>query len=759
MAIRTIYEISKPSYKFYSVERAGFTSVTEMASSAVTDCLQLGSFTLSNVHFIHTQTGARVDAISWPVLETVPVPSTVSPGEGYQVNDILEIPGNYEANLKIKVTKTFRSNGAVRAVSVLNAGDQRQLPAEDKVTRWPDPSLGSTTLTYSATFTVQGNVVNQSNLKPTSVDPYPGWMFQLSPNSTTNPWFKAFGNDGSEGAGNFSAAGIAAGTSLDATQVPGSSRWPQNGFWTADHKFIDKKILVGQEVILRGDAADLPDHRSVIQPDTFITGVFPIKVVTGITSKPAPGITTGTVPNWWKETTEEFLWISTSKPVTVYKGDPIGVRGTKLKINDTKTQLPAGFTAILEGGGAVDPLSDTVGVRGNVAQITNNSKYVLVNNLVTENTYNPYIYAGQEVTSTNPLGTIGPAVDKNAVTVISVNSTGPTSANVELSEPITFSTAGESLNFVFGEPQPWRVAFEAVSNKTNPSAGSQTLNVYAATSLQLTDTGKIADIWNVGGTAIVDRAGMMGNKPTGTAGAPNTANPDEGFLNREKRVGTNPEVYPLNYQLTLTDRGMFFGLWEGTWSVIQKTKARSTSDKDAYFNWFVIQRPVNRYTGAPLTVGRCPVFCINSVGYKYWKFVVREEDVLHPQQGDPDNKRDYINATGAIVQESTPYRIPADSHTQDSYAILNTTNQISLTEDSKYLISFVHNLTSPRFRYSEEIDMIGQTSADVCMAGNDLSITSYNESGPRIYRALPSNNPYNTGLRVVALRDVTWLGA
>lgn len=760
MAIRTIYEISKPSYKFYSVERAGFTSVTEMASRAITDCLQLGSFTLSNVHFVHSVTNSRVDAISWPVYERTAVPAAGAAGVGYRVGDIVETPGNFESNLTVRVSKTWAGNGVVRELAITKAGDQRDQPLIDKVTQWPAVAP-SATATYTTTFIVQGNVTNSANAAPTVVNPYPNWIGPYNAASAIpNPWSRAFGADGSEGVGTTNSP-ISDTNGNDVSSAFGTlpSRWPQNGFWT-DVEFDQQTILIGQEVILRLDDTVLPDYRSVVPPGTVITGVNPIRVITGLgISRLPPGSQPGSQNRWFKETTERYTWIATNNPVTLYKGDSIGVRGKGLKVDDTGTKLPAGFTAIIEAGGGVDPLSDTVGVRGNVAQTTANSKYVRVNSLVTEATYNPTLYAGQEVTSLNPLGTIGPAVDKNAVTIVSVNPLGPTSANIELSEPITFSQAGEALNFAFGDPQPWRLCFEVVKNITNPAVGAQTLNVYAGTSLQLTDTGNIANIWNIAGTSIVDRAGMMGAQPTGTNGAPNANNPDEGFLNREKRVGKNPEVYPLNYQLTLTDRGMFFGLWEGTWSVLQKTKARSTSDKDAYFNWFVIQRPVNRYTGVPLTVGRSPVFCINSVGYKYWKFVVREEDILHPQQGDPENKREYVDpVTGVFSTVNTPYRVPADAHTQDSYAVLNTTNQISLTEDSKYLISFVHNLTSPRFRYSEEIDMIGQTSADVCMAGNDLSITAYNESGPRIYRALPSNNPYNTGLRVVALRDVTWLG-
>lgn len=774
MAIRTIYEISKPSYKFYSVERAGFTSVTEMASSAITDCLQLGSFTLSNVHFVHTVTNARVDAVSWPVLERTVVPTTEGTGPipggglGYRVGDRIVVPGPFEANLAMTVATTHRGNGTVRTLTITNAGDQRQLPDAEKATAWPIPARGAVG-TYTTTFTCQGNVQNNASSAPTVIAVDQRMNFVYTQSSITNfnigaglPWVQAFGIDGSGGRGTRPPAAALTNSANPVQSINDlpESRHPLTGFW-AFIKFDAEQIYVGQEVILRTDDTFLPDPTSVIPPNTYITKVNAFRLIDGLrqsvvtVNRDNPDASTFR----FVEKTGLYCWMETNNPITVRRGDPIGLRGSGLVISDEGTKLPAGFTCVLQSGGAVDPLTDTVGVFGNVAQTTNNSKYVTINNMVTENTYNPYLYAGQEVTSTNPFGTIGPAVDKDAVTVVGVNPTGPTSANVELSEPITFSQAGESLHFVFGDPQPWRICFEVVQNTTNPAVGAQTLNVYAGTALQLTDTGSVSRIWNMTGTSVVDRAGMLGARPTGTDGAPNPLNPIEGFLNREKRVGKNPEVYPLNYQLTLTDRGMFFGLWEGSWSVLQKTKARSTSDKDAYFNWFVIQRPVNRYTGVPLTVGRCPVFCINSVGYKYWKFVVREEDILHPQQGDPDNQRDYIDpVTSAFLKEATPYRVPADAHTQDSYAILNTTNQISLTEDSKYLISFVHNLTSPRFRYSEEIDMIGQTSADVCMSGNDLSITAYNESGPRIYRALPANNPYNTGLRVCALRNVTWLG-
>jgi hypothetical protein len=300
---------------------------------------------------------------------------------------------------------------------------------------------------------------------------------------------------------------------------------------------------------------------------------------------------------------------------------------------------------------------------------------------------------------------------------------------------------------------------------------------YAATDVQLQDNGNIARVTNWQGN-VVDRAGMMGDAIArwNYAGAGSIVSgsvlgdvpgvleikpdnldetrPELGFYNRKKRVANYPEAYPLNYIMTATNRGLFFGMYEGNWSVAQKSETNFKNQLDSWFSWFLIQRPVDRITGKVYTSGRAPVFCINSVGYKYWKFIVREADAMHPTQGDPEQLSQYLDTTGNVITQVTPFRVPADQHTIDSHAILNTTDQIALTEDSKFLISFLNNLTTPRFRYSQELDMLGQTSADVCMAGNDISITAYSETSSRTYRALPANKPYNAGLRIVVLKDL-----
>lgn len=232
----------------------------------------------------------------------------------------------------------------------------------------------------------------------------------------------------------------------------------------------------------------------------------------------------------------------------------------------------------------------------------------------------------------------------------------------------------------------------------------------------------------------------------------------QGFVNRKLRVADHPEAYPLSFMATFTTRGIFFGVWEGSWTVMQKSKNRQISERDAWFNWVLCQRPVDRNTGHTRTNGQSPVFCVNSVGYKYWKFIVRERDTVHPTQGDRETKHYVYNKqylpNGGVFERYTPFRVPADKHTEDSHALLNTTEQIALTEDSKYLVSFLYNLTTPRFRYSDELDMIGQTAADVAMASNNLKLTTYGEPNERTYRSLGANLPYNMGLRIVVLTDL-----
>lgn len=315
--------------------------------------------------------------------------------------------------------------------------------------------------------------------------------------------------------------------------------------------------------------------------------------------------------------------------------------------------------------------------------------------------------------------------------------------------------------------QPWRIGFRndrLVTLKNtqgqNPSPPpsihqdkflTQNIAVAVATSLQLGDDGKWQGIPNSQG-ALQAVAGAVGAPYAPSFSVYDNImtsdNVSTGFINREKRFpawqtdtqGTgssaqqiiNPAVgaannngaaSPLNYRLTITNRGFFLGVFEGNWaSVIDG----SLITADNLFNWILVQRPVNKDTGATLVTGKSPVFCINCVNKQYWRFVVRESDIPHP---------------------SLPVR--AEFHSEDNFKLINPYNQVSLTEDKRYTVSFIHNLNTPRFRYSEELDLISIVSADIIMESVNIPITAYGSN--RIYTSLPCNSAFNTGAKVLVL--------
>ena len=266
--------------------------------------------------------------------------------------------------------------------------------------------------------------------------------------------------------------------------------------------------------------------------------------------------------------------------------------------------------------------------------------------------------------------------------------------------------------------QPWRIMFDVTS--------AQRVFMYVATPLQLNDDGKAAaELTGVNGSP-VDIIGSVGEQigATGLTAdgnlVPTSDSSTKGLVNRELRVGTNGSSYPLSYRLVISPRGIWLGVWE---------EAVST-ESSLFFNWVLVQRPVDRTTGAVYTGGKAPVFCVNSVGGKYWQFTVREEDIIRPGK-----------------------RRPADSNTPDSEAVLNTKNQVSLSEDGKYVVTFPSRLNTSRYRYPHELDMMGVTSADVVSQYSDVPLQFYGEQTSRVYKALHASGGNNIGMRVLILQS------
>lgn len=750
-----IYEVDKSiTDRFYAVERAGYTDVGSVIRDVITDMQRYQWFSVKVTKIID-RNNFIVSTYDWPPTERVI--EVNKGGKGYASGNWIEAVLPTGANIKFTVNTVANGTvggGAITAINVKWPGNyqvstQANIQTVYAATKetlsiancWFDkPSnVGVATTgieSYADSIVVQGNVTN-------TVGGSVSDQTAEAPSGDTAQWKSDYGSNG--GGGTLGKA------------------WPQDGFWfnVANAYGIGSgtttgNIYIGQTVEIDTSASyavtsNIPSDTRIVQIGTF-------------KRKDGWSVKANADGNFTMLLTDA-VWVKVNKPITVASGDKIKFKGTDATVKTTTVAWPKAWRTIVEAGGAVDPLNDQFGVSGDVVTTTTNSKYVRVTSITTAANWPAEIFEGQFVTSDILPGSIG----EDSVYVESVTmEPGGVIANVQLNMPKSI-VAGETLNFKFNQTQAWRLAFDVIENDDTLSSGPQTLNIMAATEIQLTDTANITTVYLSNSTGVfsaVDIAGIMGAAPTGNVATnatskttslgwpgtwPNTSIVSQGFINRSKRVKSSPEAFPMNYALTMTNRGVFFGLWEGNWSTLQKKK----TDSDSFFNWFLVQRPVNRYTGKVLTKGRAPVFCINSVGYKYWKFIVREEDVLHPSLGDADNQIKVWNlANSSATTSNVSYRVPADFNTQDSYAILNSTNQVALTEDSKYLISFLHNLATPRFRYSEELDMIGQTSADVCMAGNDVSITAYNETGNRIYRALPANNPYNTGLRISVLRDI-----
>ena len=223
---------------------------------------------------------------------------------------------------------------------------------------------------------------------------------------------------------------------------------------------------------------------------------------------------------------------------------------------------------------------------------------------------------------------------------------------------------------------------------------------------------------------------------------------------------------PMSYRLVLTDHGMFFAVW-----------GENPEETASNYSWLLIQRPVNKndgtirsayrdfYTatgpngypapdvarnnsiikstaydsaGNTVNFGNRPLFCINSTSNKFYKFVVREHDLPIPSA-----------------------RKNASNNSEDSGAVLNAYRQQSLTENGEYVITFINNLNSSRFKYADELDMVGTVSADIVGGGTDIDVAVYNEIDPsnsqpskRTYHALWPSGAYGTKMRIVVVKRV-----
>lgn len=200
---------------------------------------------------------------------------------------------------------------------------------------------------------------------------------------------------------------------------------------------------------------------------------------------------------------------------------------------------------------------------------------------------------------------------------------------------------------------------------------------------------------------------------------PDVDDPGQLFVNRHDNsvdttlfgVGASTKNSdPIIYKTVVSDHGLFISTW-----------GQNPEEYGTGFSWMLVQRGVNKDTGivrglpVPQTgsVGNRPLFCVFGVGDAYGKFVVREHDLDIPSE-----------------------KKNAARNTEDSAAVLNPYQQQSLTENGEYVVTFINNLNSSRFKYADELDMLGTVSADVIGGGTTIEVNVYGETDNRTYEAM-----------------------
>lgn len=218
----------------------------------------------------------------------------------------------------------------------------------------------------------------------------------------------------------------------------------------------------------------------------------------------------------------------------------------------------------------------------------------------------------------------------------------------------------------------------------------------------------------------------------------------------------NQRAYPMSYMMSITNRGFYVGVWEDSQEEIPQWKLSTiTADDDdlsegygrSPFRWFLIQRGVDRITGHvrggqvmrddvdPATEkSRCPVYVVGGTTSvkQFYKFVARELDVVSPSR----------LKFAAIDMEDSP-------------SCLNPFPQNSISESGEFVVNFINNLSTPRFRYADELDMVGTVGAEVIGAGTIIEVKVYGEKYPRRYIAAYATNKFGTGMRLMVLMEAS----
>lgn len=185
---------------------------------------------------------------------------------------------------------------------------------------------------------------------------------------------------------------------------------------------------------------------------------------------------------------------------------------------------------------------------------------------------------------------------------------------------------------------------------------------------------------------------------------------------------------PMSYQVTTSDHGVALAIW-----------AESFDKEGDKIFWVAIQRMVDK-AGETVITGKAPLFAVFS---------------QNGGGGDDVNEPELYGIQHMVVRESDvnapTFPISSVVDQADSTRIINSVQQVSKGEDRKFTLNFARGLNTHRYSYPHELDMFLTTSADSVSQHTDVEVTAYEESTPRIYRAMNANFDNNTGMRLLLL--------
>ena len=274
------------------------------------------------------------------------------------------------------------------------------------------------------------------------------------------------------------------------------------------------------------------------------------------------------------------------------------------------------------------------------------------------------------------------------------------------------------------------------------------------------------------------------------------------FRNKKKGSGwfkrfpkTEPVLqgtYPFSYRLTMTEKGIFLYIHDD-----------ASSDQADDYSWIAIQRTVNNETGIPRVDegSKFPVHVMYSCSrdslYSRDAGIYFSQDAANLQNAEtmintvydergntynlsnldnsktfyilsPYDREDYLadeytakNIWRFVAREfdilkPTDVHKFATRHQVDSNAVINPLEQLSITDENRFVITFPTGLTTQRFMYpKEEMDLICFSSAEVVAESSNIPMTTYKYDGTntdkRRYQGMRSTAAFGNGMRIMAL--------